>query len=975
MALCTCVMAWAGNKPIAPVPFQSNEYAPAQKAAAPIRMAKADAVEQDVLLEYEGFSQHFTSLQAAFNALPENSTPATVTLYSDVDIDYEGSCLKVKAFQRVTLDLNGHGIYGTTDEATASVVIENRGNLTINDKVGTGIITNLSGNPDVSWSAEDEEHPYPTYANNVINNRGNGVLTINGGLIKNETAGAAAYPIDMYDNSTLIINGGHIYNYFTNAIRFFGSSNMDHQQNVTINDGLIEGYSAIWMQMPSANVAPKMNLTINGGEIKTTTKKYQTGEITIYQTSDYIYDWGDGNSDNISVNITGGTFNINLAVAWKAGTQVNISGGRFNGYVRIVNQNKSVVNGGVFDLTRFYSDVYTGYQPNIASGYVWKYVGSTENENPLDDELYEVVPAGQAVINKDTLDANNNEYELKDIEQHLDEGETLEGTIVSIVGAGGAAAESGDTVKVTVNTGDVVEVNGISGAAEGQLVVKDGATLVIGNGGIVSTNDTLTQIVVEAGGTVAVGTGGVNKQGDATPIEIQSDGDKSGVLLIDPNAPAEVAEALAKVVVYTRAHKDNGMEYWQQFASPVKGNTIKVTPLGELQGNHNFMTSLYSWDYATDSWVRVTDGMEEISEGVYAFRGDVVWTTSDAVLKPFAAYDLINNSHDYHGGVTYEFAGELVGNGDMVLSFPENGFCTFGNSYTAPIDLESFFETVKNDIQYDYDNNNNLIATSAIDPCVYIFNSAKNCFESVNQAAIKLWKKGIKTPAFTQIPPQQAFVMNLLKGNSGQSAVNYAASVWGNPNANQNVPIKAPKRAEETSTLSALLEITVTDGNATDRVMLIEDEEYSNEYDFGADAVKYMNGSFNLYANTTIGQLDMVATDNIENTELSFKAGNAVNYTISFNNVEGDFVLIDHANNSQVAIEEGGIYTFATQPNVTAENRFAIVPAAKMPTAIENTEVKANVKGIYTIMGQYLGEDFDVLPAGVYVIDGVKIVK
>lgn len=964
MVLCTCVMAWAGNQP-EPKAFAFYQADATMKKAQAHR-APMSLEDQEVLLEYEGFSQTFNSLQAAFNALPENSTPAIVTLHTDVDVDYEGACLRVAAFQRVTLELNGHGIYGTTDAAISTVVIENRGNLTINDAVGTGIITNLAANPDVDWSADNEAHPYPTYANNVINNRGNGVLTINGGLIKNETGGAAAYPIDVYDNSTLIVNGGHIYNYFSQAIRCFGSSNSAHTQNVTINGGLLEGYCAIWLQMPSANVAPKINLNVNGGELRTTAKAYTNGTKTIQQVGTYIYDWGNGLGDNISFNITGGTFNENIAIY--KGAAVNISGGNFNGFAYIADQSRTIIYGGIFDKSTYYG-------LNLKPGYVWKYVGSTENENPLDDELYEVVPAGQAVINKDTLDANNNEYELKDIEQHLDEGETLEATIVSIVGAGGAAAEAGDTVKVTINTGDTVEVNGISGAAEGQLVVKDGATLVIGNGGIVSTNDTLTQIVVEAGGTVAVGTGGVNKQGDATPIEIQSDGDKSGVLLIDPNAPAEVAEALAKVVVYTRAHKDNGMEYWQQFASPVKGNTIKVTPLGELQGNHNFMTSLYSWDYATDSWVRVTDGMEEISEGVYAFRGDVVWTTSDAVLKPFAAYDLINNSHDYHGGVTYEFAGELVGNGDMVLSFPENGFCTFGNSYTAPIDLESFFETVKNDIQYDYDNNNNLIATSAIDPCVYIFNSAKNCFESVNQAAIKLWKKGIKTPAFTQIPPQQAFVMNLLKGNSGQSAVNYAASVWGNPNANQNVPIKAPKLAEETSTLSALLEITVTDGNATDRVMLIEDEEYSNEYDFGADAVKYMNGSFNLYANTTIGQLDMVATDNIENTELSFKAGNAVNYTISFNNVEGDFVLIDHANNSQVAIEEGGIYTFATQPNVTAENRFAIVPAAKMPTAIENTEVKANVKGIYTIMGQYLGEDFDVLPAGVYVIDGVKIVK
>ena len=46
-----------------------------------------------------------------------------------------------------------------------------------------------------------------------------------------------------------------------------------------------------------------------------------------------------------------------------------------------------------------------------------------------------------------------------------------------------------------------------------------------------------------------------------------------------------------------------------------------------------------------------------------------------------------------------------------------------------------------------------------------------------------------------------------------------------------------------------------------------------------------------------------------------------------------------------------------------------------MPTALENAEVKANVKGVYTLMGQYLGEKIDKLPAGVYVVDGVKVVK
>ena len=46
-----------------------------------------------------------------------------------------------------------------------------------------------------------------------------------------------------------------------------------------------------------------------------------------------------------------------------------------------------------------------------------------------------------------------------------------------------------------------------------------------------------------------------------------------------------------------------------------------------------------------------------------------------------------------------------------------------------------------------------------------------------------------------------------------------------------------------------------------------------------------------------------------------------------------------------------------------------------MPTAIENTEVKANAKGIFTLTGQYLGEDFNAIPAGIYIVNGKKMVK
>ena len=42
----------------------------------------------------------------------------------------------------------------------------------------------------------------------------------------------------------------------------------------------------------------------------------------------------------------------------------------------------------------------------------------------------------------------------------------------------------------------------------------------------------------------------------------------------------------------------------------------------------------------------------------------------------------------------------------------------------------------------------------------------------------------------------------------------------------------------------------------------------------------------------------------------------------------------------------------------------------------ETVEETVNApKAIYTIMGQYVGQDWNTLPAGVYVVDGVKVVK
>jgi hypothetical protein len=108
---------------------------------------------------------------------------------------------------------------------------------------------------------------------------------------------------------------------------------------------------------------------------------------------------------------------------------------------------------------------------------------------------------------------------------------------------------------------------------------------------------------------------------------------------------------------------------------------------------------------------------------------------------------------------------------------------------------------------------------------------------------------------------------------------------------------------------------------------------------------------------------------------ISFQAGNATEYTLSFENGNEDYMLRDNVTGMTVAMEEGAEYTFAQAANTTVPARFEVIAAPKATTAIENVEEAAKATGIYTMTGQYMGRDFTNLPAGVYVVNGVKIVK
>ena len=292
-----------------------------------------------------GGSQYAT-LSDAISAAQNGQT---ITMIADAELT---ETLTIPAGKEVVLDLNGKTIsYTSTTQNEA--MITNKGTLTINDGVSrceeeNGVINyNYIGAADPSYGK----------GNYTISNAG--TLTVNGGYITiAKLSGHAKYPIDNNSttgNAILVINGGHLYNYNTSAIRQFCNSTQ-YENSVTINGGKIEGYCAIWVQNPGKNTV-NGQLTITGGEIKSTAKAYVEGTSTLDQVSSAIYFTiaGEGGSwdENSSIAITGGTINENVYLDEQAPASVTLmKEATFNGYVSFkLSEGGQLFHNGLTDVT------------------------------------------------------------------------------------------------------------------------------------------------------------------------------------------------------------------------------------------------------------------------------------------------------------------------------------------------------------------------------------------------------------------------------------------------------------------------------------------------------------------------------------------------------------------------------------------------------------------------------------------------
>ena len=479
------------------------------------------------------------------------------------------------------------------------------------------------------------------------------------------------------------------------------------------------------------------------------------------------------------------------------------------------------------------------------------------------------------------------------------------------------------------------ELQMISGTEE------NNQTLTINSGGELNVSQLIlnknARIIVKPGAKLIV----VGEQGMHAPssenIVLETSDAQPAYFMFHPNVTSN-RHPLAKIQFHSRGYQkpigeydvEGGKYQWQRFGVPSwKPINIK-TCIATLPAKTQFQRIVNDDPANYNLW-------EILSK--------------DDDLVPFTSYAMTSQSTTE--GIVYTFGCEIVGNGDVELKLYEH-YNYYSNSYTAPIDIKKLLT----DFKANYPH---------LQAVVYLNDPVSNWWYELNNTAYFFYDD---LP--TTIEPMQAF--SFMRNSAGENPkINYNTEVW-TPMIGSGSG--APARAQEQTFNSARIEITAADGTK-DAVCLAESDDFTSEFDNSFDAEKFIyEGKTLLFANGCYDKMGIHATDNLEGTTFGLITNDQTSFMMTFDHVSGlNYAIRDMLTGTETEIVEGATYMFSVPENTTVENRFKIVAVNKVPTATENIEVENGEKGIYNMAGIYVGTDFHALPAGVYVVDGKKIVK
>ncbi len=797
--------------------------------------------------------------------------------------------------------------------------------------------------------------------------------TINGGTINatSNRVGVAAYIQD--SNSTLNVAGGaltgNIYGISGNGSEGIGGT------TINISGGTISATNGAGIYQPQSGT-----LTISGGVITGSAAGVAMKAGSLTMTDGQVIANGPENrvpGCNNGIVASGAALQIESNDAYAGNMQIAISGGDLessNGYAIYEYVAKSGddthVNTIAVTNGNFQGGICGSQSLSSKGGYVsggkWS-VDVTANvvkgkaANPIDQDPYffevgDPTPATAEIVN----DPSKNAVLTNE------DGETYAGSYTSeAVGDDAEVKTPAATNQVVIskntdvvvdnsdeNNSTIVEVKKVTVEGDAQLNVKEGATLMVGAGSVLLDENTATGgLTVEAGAALVVE--GLVYGSTEENFVIKGEEDKSGIVLFSPETEF-VREDHPKATYRfkSKSFKDGSKWVYQRFGMPsVDGNvTVK-----EADGTPSTVRSfICTWDYATDDWSSWAE-LDKTNGLVY----------TDAV--PFQCYQL-GSDNIKDAPVTYDFIVELMGNANAPLNF-KAGWNPYANSYTAPIDIKEFLTDV--------------IANSGSDilATIYLYKDLGNdtyTWQGINLSNVgktyRVRENGamVKKTYDASIEPMQAFIMKLSSGEDATTDINYLNNVY-NPAMGIDRPASAPARSRVSYNE---MQIGAYNDMYWDNISVMEGEQFSAAEDNGYDAPKYdHNKGLSLYVINGEQHMERVATDNADGMFIGINAPVAGTYTLDFSGIVGmNYSIMDMTNNTLVTIEEDGQFNFYAEAGQN-DYRFQLVAPARVPTAVENVGAKADVKGVYTITGQYLGEDINALPKGVYIINGAKVVK
>ena len=314
---------------------------------------------------------------------------------------------------------------------------------------------------------------------------------------------------------------------------------------------------------------------------------------------------------------------------------------------------------------------------------------------------------------------------------------------------------------------------------------------------------------------------------------------------------------------------------------------------------------------------------------LYEWQSDGTWDVvpKGGTMTPFTGYCITQDA-----ATTYVMDGTLNPNDDVKITIPASKEFVMANSWTAPISVCNFTATtlpLSNQTIYLYNTgftpDPEHPAEAGTGPGTYVAMPINSAIYTGNYL----------------IAPMEGFYVDNRSGSAATITLKYDELVRPSGSHTDIVagPMHAPRRAQAADDQPAVMKIKATGSRYTERVVILEREDFSEGFDNGWDGKNLNEPGVApiIYTLRTDGTKDAVsAIPYFEGTVVGFRKGEDNLYTFSFD-YDGDETLYLNDLQAQLStlIDSENTYTFATDANDN-EARFVIsaTPIAKTPTDI-----------------------------------------